>query len=111
MKHTLILTVIYLLIIPNVFAGDIYATISKDNAPFSNQQIRISDADGKEITVITTDATGFFWIRVVQTGQLTLTILNKEFGNASINFTSNNSSTNYSFLLYNSEGKWQIKKQ
>jgi len=45
MKHIKILAVLCLLVAPNVFAGDIYATISKDNAPFANQQIRISDAD------------------------------------------------------------------
>ena len=111
MKHIKILVVFCLLGFQNVFAGDIYATISKDNAPFANQQIRISDADGKEIRVITTDASGYFWIRVVQTGQLKLTIMNAEYGEASINFTSNNSSTNYSFELYNLEGKWQIRKQ
>jgi len=111
MKYLKILTVICLFIAQNVFAGDIYVTISKDNTPFANQQIRISDADGKEVKVTTTDATGFFWIRVVQTGQLTLTVMNKDYGNASVNFTSNNSSTNYSFLLYNSQGTWQIRKQ
>jgi len=111
MKHIKILAVLCLLVAPNVFAGDIYATISKDNAPFANQQIRISDADGKEIKIITTDANGYFWIRIVQTGQMKLTIMDKEYGDASINFTSNNSSTNYNFLLFNHEDKWQIKKQ
>ena len=52
MKYLKILAVLYLLIVQNVFAGDIYATITKDNVPFANQQIKITDAEGKEIKII-----------------------------------------------------------
>jgi len=104
---TKIMFLISLFLIPVlVFSGDIFGTITKNGKPFAKQLVKITTKDGTLIKSDTTDAFGYFSMTVKQVGQFKLVA-----GEAIADVSSNNSPTGYTFVLVQSNSKWQLIKK
>ncbi len=96
-----------LLLIPLLTsAGDIFGTITKNGKPFAKQQIKITAIDGTIIKSDSTDAFGYFSVTIKQVGQFKLNA-----GGAVADVSSNNSPTGYTFILTQTNSKWQLIKK
>jgi len=88
------------------FAGNIFGTITKNGRPFAKQPVEIKGLDGKLIKADSTDALGYFTMNIKQLGQLKLYA-----GGGVIDVISNTSPTGYTFILVQTNSKWQLIKK
>ncbi len=103
-KKTLLLI---LFVLPALtFAGDIFGTITKNGKPYAKQLVKITTNDGTVIKTDSTDAFGYFTMNIKQLGQFKLST-----GGAVTDVTSNSSPTGYTFVLVQTNSKWQLIKK
>ena len=101
------LFLLMLFVIPSLaFAGTIFGTITKNGKPFAKQPVEIKGLDGKLIKADSTDALGYFTLNIKQLGQLKLYA-----GGGVIDVTSNTSPNGYTFILVQTNSKWQLIKK
>ena len=106
MKITKMFLLLLFVIPALTFAGDIFGTITKNGKPFAKQLVKITTNDGTVIKSDSTDAFGYFTMNIKQVGQFKLSA-----GGAVADVTSNNSPTGYTFILVQTNSKWQLIKK
>ena len=106
MKIKKMLLLILFIIPVLTFAGDIFGTITKNGKPFAKQLVKITTNDGTVLKSDSTDAFGYFTMNIKQVGQFKLTA-----GGAVTDVSSNNSPTGYTFILVQTNSKWQLIKK
>ena len=106
MKIKKMLLLILFVIPAMIFAGNIFGTITKNGKPFAKQLVKITANDGTVIKSDSTDAFGYFTIKIKQLGQFKLSA-----GGAVTDVTSNTTPTGYTFILVQNNSKWQLIKK
>ena len=89
------------------FAGEIYGTIkASDGKPLANQVVQIKQNE----TVLasdTTDANGYFTVKVKEVGKLKLEVVG--YKGAAFEVFSSNNSIRYNLSMIKSDDKWILK--
>ena len=110
MKKINILFVLFLLIPLFIKAGDIFGTISKDGRPVVKAVVTITSGNGTETKSDTTDATGYFSVKMRQLGQCKMKVKLLLPPNAETDgiVYSNTSPTGYTFILTQQNAGWKL---
>jgi hypothetical protein len=89
------------------YAGEIYGTLKGDDGkPLTKQVVQILQND-KVIATDTTDANGYFTLKIKEVGKLKFEVVG--YKGASLDVFSTNNSTRYNLTLNKSGEKWILK--
>jgi hypothetical protein len=107
MKTARILFLILFFIPVFSFAGEIYGTIKAgDGKPLAKQVVQIKQND-VVLASDTTDANGYFTIKIKEVGKLKLEVVG--YTGASFEVFSSNNSIRYNLSMIKSDDKWILK--